>query len=73
MACANLTGAHKGTFHKFSPKHLNRYVQEFAGKRNMRDLGTPAQMTTIVAGFVGRGLMYVDLIAGNGLDSGARS
>ena len=26
--------AHKGTFHKISPKHLDRYVQEFAGKHN---------------------------------------
>ena len=26
-----LKRAHKGTFHKISPKHLNRYVQEFAG------------------------------------------
>ncbi len=24
--------AHYGTFHKISAKHLNRYVQEFAGK-----------------------------------------
>ena len=37
-----LKRAHMGTFHKLSPKHLNRYIQEFAGKHNMRDLGTLA-------------------------------
>ena len=27
-----LKRAHKGTFHKISPKHLDRYVEEFAGR-----------------------------------------
>ena len=27
-----LKRAHTGVFHKLSPKHLNRYVQEFAGE-----------------------------------------
>ena len=39
-----LKRAHIGTFHKLSPKHLDRYVQEFAGKHNMRNSGTLAQM-----------------------------
>ena len=65
--------AHKGVFHKMSPKHLNRYVQEFAGKQNIRDQDTLAQMTALVAGLVGKRLMYKDLIADNGLPSGARS
>ena len=68
-----LKRAHQGTFHKISPKHLNRYVQEFAGKHNIRELGTLAQMTALVAGLVGKRLMYRNLIAGNGLSSGARS
>jgi len=67
-----LKRAHKGTFHKISPKHLNRYVQEFAGKHNLRSCDTLAQMTAVVAALVGRRLMYVNLIADNGLDSGAR-
>ena len=67
-----LKRAHTGTFHKLSPKHLNRYVQEFAGKHNIRDSGTLAQMRNAVAGLVGRNLFYRDLIADNGLPSGAR-
>ena len=68
-----LKRAHVGTYHKLSPKHLNRYVQEFAGKHNIRDSNTLAQMVMIAAGLIGRRLMYADLIADNGLDSGARS
>ena len=68
-----LRRAHEGTFHKISRKHLNRYVQEFAGKHNVRDSGTLAQMTALVAGLVGKGPMYRDLIADNGLPAGARS
>ena len=68
-----LKRAHKGTFHKISPKHLDRYVQEFAGKHNVRDSGTLAQMRDTVARMVGRRLLYTDLVADNGLPSGARS
>ena len=64
---------HKGTFHKISPKHLQRYVSEFAGKHNVRDSDTIVQMRDTVARLVGRNLLYRDLIAGNGLSSGARS
>ena len=68
-----LKRAHQGTFHKISPKHLDRYVQEFAGKHNVRDQDTIAQMVTVAAGLVGRRLMYRQLVADNGLSSGARS
>ena len=69
---ATLKRAHKGTFHKLSPKHLNRYVQEFAAKHNMRDSGTLVQMRETVARLVGRNLLYRDLISDNGLSSIAR-
>ena len=68
-----LKRAHMGTFHKMSPKHLNRYVREFAGKHNIRDEDTVDQMKATVAGLVGRNLLYRDLIADNGLDSAART
>ena len=70
---ATLKRAHKGTFHKMSPKHLNRYVQEFAGKHNLRNSDTIQQMRSLVASLVGRNLLYRDLVAGNGLDSTART
>ena len=44
-----LKGAHAGTFHKISPKHLDRYVHELAGKQNIRESGTIAQMRDNVA------------------------
>ena len=66
-----LKRAHKGTFHKISPKHLQRYVSEFAGKHNVRDSGTLVQMHDTVARLVGRNLLYRDLVADNGLSSGS--
>ena len=68
-----LKRAHTDTFHKLSPKHLNRYVQKFAGKYNIRNSSTLAQMRDTVMRLVGRNLLYVDLIADNRLDSGVRS
>ena len=65
--------AHKGTYHKFSKKHLNRYIIEFAGQHNIRELDTMDQMTSMVSGMEGKRLRYVELIADNGLWSGARS
>ena len=57
-----LKRAHMGTFHKISPKHMNRYVTEFAGRNNAREYDTLAQMGNIVRGMVGRRLRYADLI-----------
>ena len=61
-----------GTYHKMSPKHLDRYVKEFAGRHNVRDLDTIEQMGEVVAGMNGKRLTYKALIKDNGLDSGAR-
>ena len=61
-----------GIYHKTSPKHLNRYVQEFAGRQNMRDQDTVDQMVTVVNGMGGKRLAYETLIEPNGLSSGAR-
>ena len=62
-----------GTYHKMSPKHLDRYVLEYAGRHNVRDLDTLEQMGFLVRGMDGRRLRYRHLIADNGLSSGARS
>ena len=66
-----LKRAHKGTFHKISPKHLDRYVQEFAGRHNLREKDTMAILETLVAGMAHKRLKYKDLIADNGLPNGA--
>lgn len=63
-----LKRACKGTFHKMSLKHLNRYVREFAAKHNLRDLDISDLMGAVVTGMDGKQL----LIAPNGPDSGAR-
>lgn len=69
---AVLKRAHTGVFHKMSPKHLHRYIQQFESKHNLRESDTFDQMRNIVTGLIGRRLMYRQLIADNGLDSGAR-
>lgn len=58
-----LKRAHMGTFHMLSAKHLQRYVNEFAGRQNIRELDTTDQMTHVVAGLIGRRLMYSELVA----------
>ena len=46
-----------------SPKHLDRYVSEFAGRHNQRPLDTIDQMRRIARGLVGKRLRYDDLTA----------
>ena len=58
---ATLKRAHKGVYHNLSAKHLQRYVSQFAGRHNVRDMDTLAQMQHVLAGMVGRRLMYRDL------------
>lgn len=58
-----LKRAHKGTFHKLSAKHLQRYVDEFAGRQGLREYDTVQQMRSVVAGLIGRRLMYRELTA----------
>ncbi len=58
-----LKRAHKGVYHKLSGKHLHRYVQEFAGRHNIRDRDTLEQMRDVFAGMVGKRLMYKELTA----------
>ena len=42
-----LKRAHKGTYHKISAKHLQRYVDEFAGRHGVRDADTIDQMAHV--------------------------
>ena len=66
---AMLKRAHGGTFHKISPKHLQRYVSEFAGKHNIRESDTLFQMRDTVALLVGQRLLWRRLVADNGLSN----
>ena len=43
-----------GTYHRMSPKHLHRYVDEFAGRHNVRTADTIDQMVAMVQG-MGKG------------------
>ena len=52
-----------GTYHRMSPKHLPRYVAEFAGRHNQRPLDTIDQMAAIWRGMIGKRLRYRDLTA----------
>ena len=57
-----LKRAHVGTIHKISREHLDRYVSEFAGRHNMRELDTLAQMTELARRMEGKRLRYKDLV-----------
>ena len=52
-----------GTYHKMSVKHLHRYVNEFSGRHNIRELDTIDQMAVIVEKMDNKRLRYKDLIA----------
>lgn len=55
--------AFHGTFHRMSKEHLHRYVTEFAGRHNIRELDTTDQMSSIFKGMVGKPLPYRSLVA----------
>ena len=46
-----------------SRKHLQRYVNEFAGRHNLRPMDTITQMESMVNGMDGKRLRYEDLVA----------
>ncbi len=52
-----------GTYHRMSPKHLDRYVNEFEGRHNARPLDTIDQMREVAARMSGRRLTYAELVA----------
>ena len=39
-----------GAYHRMSAKHLDRHVSEFAGRHNIRSLGTMDQMAAVAQG-----------------------
>lgn len=61
-----LKRGYKGIYHRMSPKHLQRYVNEFAGRLNIRDKDTLEKMAIVSQGLFGKRLLRRDFIAGKG-------
>ena len=57
-----LKRGHMGVYHKMSSKHLQRYIDEYAGRRNIRPLATMEQIGTTFDGMKGKSLKYRDLV-----------
>ena len=60
-----LKRGYHGTYHVMSPKHLQRYVNEFAGRHNIRPLDTIHQMVEVIRGLEGKRLKYRELAEGD--------
>lgn len=60
---ATLKRGYNGTYHRMSPKHLGRYVTEFAGRHNVREMDTIDQMEFLAKGMVGKKLPYKVLVS----------
>ena len=58
-----LKRGYHGVYHRMSPKHLPRYLDEFAGRLNNRFVDTLEQMANLVKGMDGKRLRYQDLVA----------
>ena len=53
--------SYNGTFHHISEEHLHRYVNEFAGRHNVRAHDTTDLMGAVVGNMVDQKLKYFDL------------
>jgi len=58
-----LKRGHAGVYHKMSKKHLQRYIDEYLGRHNVRPLATITQIEMIFKGMNEKRLKYRDLIA----------
>ena len=58
----SLKRGYHGTYHCMSPKHLERYITEFTGRHNVKDLDTIDQMAFLARGMIGKKLPYKELI-----------
>ena len=60
---AVLKRGYHGSLPPHEPVHLDRYVNEFSGRHNIREEDTVDQMAAVVRGMAGKRLKYADLIA----------
>lgn len=58
-----LKRGHAGVYHKMSKKHLQRYIDEYVGRHNVRPLPTIEQIETTLKGMNGKRLKYKELIS----------
>ena len=59
---AMLKRGYHGVYHHISPKHLERYIGEFAGRHNIREEDTMDQMREVATRMVGKRIMYRELV-----------
>lgn len=59
---ALLKRGYVGTFHRMSSEHMHRYVNEFAGRSNIRDLDTIDQMGMVAHSMSQKRLTYERLV-----------
>ena len=62
----NLKRGYKGIYHRMSSRHRQRYVNEFAGRYNIRALDTLEKMAIVSMGLFGKRLRRKDLLLGRG-------
>lgn len=58
-----LKRGHAGVYHKMSKKHIQRYIDEYIGRHNIRPLATITQIEVTLKGMNGKRLTYKDLTA----------
>ena len=59
---AMLKRGHMGVYHQMSSKHLQRYIDEYVGRHNIRPLATMKQIELTFKGMNGKRLKYKELI-----------
>lgn len=58
-----LRRGYHGTYRRMSPKHLHRFVNEFAGRLNERFRDAVDMMAVLAGHMVGKGFTYAQLVA----------